>query len=164
MCVSSAIHDYLETIIQPVRIKWPNDILVKGKKIAGILIENTIVGRNLHTSIVGIGLNVNQKNFPDDVPDPTSLIIATGKEYDLSDSLSGLLESLNLHISKLYGKSFTEIKTRYLNNLWGLNDWAAYSDASGSFEGRITDVADSGELMVLHRDGKIKNYGFREIR
>jgi BirA family biotin operon repressor/biotin-[acetyl-CoA-carboxylase] ligase len=163
MCVSSAILDFINPIVQSVRIKWPNDILINGRKLAGILIENTILDRNLHTSIVGIGININQKEFPPDLPNPTSLSIATGKEYDLSDSLTALLKSLNTHIFKLYRERFAEIKTTYLNNLWGLNEWAVYKDSSGTFEGRIADVADSGELIVVLRSGATKQYGFKEI-
>lgn len=164
MCVSNAIQGFLAQVTLPVLIKWPNDILVQGRKIAGILIENTILNQNLHTSVVGIGLNVNQQDFPDDLPGPISLRTATGREYNLSDTLDGLLASLTLHLTKLYEKSFAEIKETYLNNLWGLNAWAWYSDASGTFEGRIVDVADSGELMVVNRKGIPKAYGFKEIQ
>lgn len=164
MCVSNAIHGFLEPLSPPAFIKWPNDILVKGRKIAGILIENTIIDRNLHTSVVGIGLNVNQQDFPDDLPDPISLRMATGREWNLSDTLDGLLAALTLHLNKLYEKNYTEIKTNYLNKLWGLNTWAWYADASGTFEGRIVDVADSGELVVVNRKGIPKAYGFKEIQ
>jgi BirA family transcriptional regulator, biotin operon repressor / biotin---[acetyl-CoA-carboxylase] ligase len=164
MCVSNAIQGFLEPVTSPVRIKWPNDILVQGRKIAGILIENTILNQNLHTSVVGIGLNVNQQDFPDDLPDAVSLRRATGMEYNLSDTLDGLLASLTIHLTKLYEKSYAEIKTTYLNNLWGLNAWAWYSDASGAFEGRIVDVADSGELVVMNRKGTAKAFGFKEIK
>jgi BirA family biotin operon repressor/biotin-[acetyl-CoA-carboxylase] ligase len=163
MCVSNAILDLVLPITQPVRIKWPNDILVNERKVAGILIENTIIGKNLGTSLIGIGLNVNQKVFPPDLPNPTSLCMATGKEYDLADSLSLLLKLFTTHINMLYCERYAEIKTIYLNNLWGLNDWALYTDASGIFEGRIADVADSGELMVVLRSGVMKQYGFKEI-
>ena len=163
MCVSNAIIELILPFTQPVRIKWPNDILANGRKVAGILIENTILGKNLNTSLIGIGLNVNQKVFPSDLPNPISLSMATGKEYGLADSLSALLKSLTTHINKLYSERYADIKTIYLNNLWGLNDWVVYADSSGTFEGRIADVSDSGELMVVHRSGAIKQYGFKEI-
>jgi BirA family biotin operon repressor/biotin-[acetyl-CoA-carboxylase] ligase len=163
MCVSNAIIDFILPVTQPVRIKWPNDILVNGRKVAGILIENTILDRNLNTSVVGIGININQKHFPPDLPNPASLCSITGKEFDLADALSGLLMSLNTNVNKLYSEKYTEIKTTYLNNLQGLNKWAIYTDSSGVFEGRIADVADSGELMVVHRGGGMKQYGFKEI-
>jgi len=163
MCVSNAIHDLILPIARPVFIKWPNDILLIGKKVAGILIENTIIGNHMNTSVIGIGLNVNQEYFPCDLHDPISLSIATGKKYDLNNILSGLIKSLSFHIEKLYLEQYAEIKTIYLNNLWSLNEWAFYTDTSGIFEGRIADVADSGELMMIHRNGIMKQYGFKEI-
>lgn len=163
MCVSNAIHDFIGPLVPAAKIKWPNDILVNDKKVAGILIENTILDRNLHTSIVGIGLNVNQKKFPPDLQNPTSLRIAAGKEFDLSDSLNALLKSMQTHINRLYRNEFAAVKTSYLNNLWGLNEWIVYKEASGTFEGRIADIAESGELMVRHRTGTLKAYGFKEI-
>jgi BirA family transcriptional regulator, biotin operon repressor / biotin---[acetyl-CoA-carboxylase] ligase len=164
MCVSNAIHGFLEPVAPPVLIKWPNDILLQGRKVAGILIENTILDRNLHTSVVGIGLNVNQQDFPDTLPDPISIRMVTGREHILSECLDGLLASLTFHLNKLYEKSFAEIKTYYLNNCWGLNTWARYTDASGIFEGRIVDVAATGELIVVNRTGTLKAYGFKEIK
>jgi BirA family transcriptional regulator, biotin operon repressor / biotin---[acetyl-CoA-carboxylase] ligase len=163
MCVSNALLDFLLPFAQPVTIKWPNDILLRGQKVAGILIENSILDRNLRTSVVGIGVNVNQREFPPGIPNPASLRNAVGRDFDIPDMLAGLLHSLNGHIALLYSERFPEIKTRYLNNLLGLNKWATYSDSSGTFEGRIIDVAESGELMVLRHDGTLRHYGFKEI-
>ena len=72
-----AICDTLSPYIQGVSVKWPNDIYVDDCKIAGILIENSFSSHLLDTSIIGIGLNVNQKIFADDIPNPTSLAILT---------------------------------------------------------------------------------------
>ena len=163
MSISNAIHDFVSLIAQPALIKWPNDILLQGKKLAGILIENKLLNLKLHTSVVGIGLNVNQKVFPPDLPDPISLALATGREFDLSESLKALLRSLDEYINQLYEEKYAEIKTYYLNNLYRLNEWAEYADASGNFSGRIADIADTGELIVLKRNGILKHYGFKEI-
>lgn len=163
MCVSNAIHDFIEPIARPVFIKWPNDILLQGKKVAGILIENRVQNQNLLTSVIGIGLNINQTEFPPDLPNPTSLALITGKEFDLSDSLNGILRSLDKHINGLYEERYAEIKTYYLNNLYRLNEWAVYTDSTGTFTGRIADIADSGELIVLRENGDQSYYGFKEI-
>jgi BirA family transcriptional regulator, biotin operon repressor / biotin---[acetyl-CoA-carboxylase] ligase len=163
MCISNAIHDFIMPLARPVQIKWPNDILLQGRKVAGILIENTVLQQNLHTSVVGIGLNINQKEFLPDLRNPTSLALATGKEFDLSESLNELLRSLDAHIDALYEERYAEIKTYYLNNLHKLNEWAEYTDSSGTFTGRIADVADSGELIVLKQNGTLMQYGFKQI-
>lgn len=163
MCVSGAIQEFIMSVAGPVHIKWPNDILLQGKKVAGILIENTILKQNLHTSVIGIGLNVNQTEFPADLHNPTSLALVAGREFDLSESLNLLLRSLEVHIDRLYEERYAEIKTFYLNHLHRLNIWADYKDSTGVFRGRIVDIADSGNLIVIQENGKEKQYGFKEI-
>lgn len=78
------------------QIKWPNDIYVlgksEGKKICGILIENIFKGDYLASSIIGIGLNINQTDFPEDLPNPISLRQLTGKEHNLEDCLETFLD------------------------------------------------------------------------
>ncbi len=163
MSISWGIAGFVESLVSQVQIKWPNDILIHNKKVAGILIENTVSGMNLSSSVVGIGLNVNQEVFPGGVINATSLKLESEREFDLNHTLQGLTGWLNNCLNSLYEEQFGVIKVNYLNRLWMLNKWSVYSDASGKFEGRISDVTDSGELMVLLRNGKIKTYGFQEI-
>ncbi|MBN2812712.1 MAG: biotin--[acetyl-CoA-carboxylase] ligase [Bacteroidales bacterium] len=163
MSISNGLAAYIESVARPVAIKWPNDLLLNTKKTAGILIENTVAGNFLKSSIIGIGLNVNQQVFPPSVPNPNSLSLACGKTLDLAKAMADVLASLQESMKLLFNQQYGLIRTMYLNRLWRLNEWAEYTDASGRFEGRIADVADSGELMVVLRNGKIKQYGFKEI-
>lgn len=163
MCVANAIADFLSDFSENIAIKWPNDILIDGRKIAGILIENTIMGEFLLTTVAGIGLNVNQDSFPAGIPDAVSLKMITGKQYHLLKLLNQLLEKLSHSVNLLCENRIGIIRTTYLNYLYGLNEWRHFGDSRGDFEGRITDVADSGELLVLKRNGEIAGYGFREI-
>ena len=163
MCISNGLVMFISSITKHALIKWPNDILVNEKKIAGILIENTVMGTMLHTSVIGIGLNVNQKSFPKDIPNPVSLNWKASKDFILMDVLNDLLSELTLAIQELYGNRLDLIRTKYLNHLWRLNEWAEYEDATGRFEGRITDIADTGELLVIRRNGETRHYGFKEI-
>lgn len=163
MSISNGLAAFIESVARPVAVKWPNDILLNTKKTAGILIENIVAGSFLKSSIIGIGLNVNQQNFPPAVPNPNSLSLASGKTFDLAKTLANVLASLQTSLGSLYGQQYGLIRTTYLNRLWRLNEWAEYSDASGRFEGRIADVTDAGELMVTLRNGKMKQYGFKEI-
>jgi BirA family biotin operon repressor/biotin-[acetyl-CoA-carboxylase] ligase len=164
MSISGGLADFVASIAGASAIKWPNDILLNMKKVAGVLIENTIMGDMLNTSVIGIGLNVNQREFPQDLPNPVSLSLATGKEYNLDETLKELLAYLSISVDQLYGGRLDLVRTTYLNHLWRLNEWALFTDDSGRFEGRIEDVADSGELMVTRRSGEVKRYGFKEIR
>ena len=144
-------------------IKWPNDIVTNRKKLAGVLIENTILSRNLNSSVIGIGVNVNQLIFPSDIPDPTSLALEAGHSFDLSDSLKELLSSLEVQINKLYQGNLAEIKSAYLNRLWLMNTEAVFNDQTGKFRGRIVDIADTGELVVKMKRGETRTYGFKEV-
>ncbi len=163
MCICNGICDFMTSITRDCKIKWPNDILLNGKKVAGILIENTIMGEFLQTSVIGIGLNVNQRSFPADLPNPTSLSLFTGSKHKLDVLFPKLIEALTVSVNQLYDMNFVAIKTNYLNNLWKLNEWTRFTDASGRFEGRIADVSDLGELIVAQRNGEIKRYIFKEI-
>jgi BirA family biotin operon repressor/biotin-[acetyl-CoA-carboxylase] ligase len=163
MCISIGIAQFVETLAGKSKIKWPNDILLDGRKISGILIENTVMGDVLNTAVVGIGFNVNQTIFPQGLPHPASLKLATGITYDLQELLQTLLEMLTESLNLLYNGRFDIIRTGYLNNLWRMNEWANFKDTSGSFEGRITDISEGGELMVMTRNGDFRTYGFKEI-
>jgi BirA family transcriptional regulator, biotin operon repressor / biotin---[acetyl-CoA-carboxylase] ligase len=164
MCVSNGIVAYLNALIPGGAIKWPNDVYHNGKKLAGILIENTILGNRLNTAIVGVGININQKVFPPELNQATSLYLATGQEQDIGKQFSALLGLLNHHLEFLYNWRYAEIRNGYLNHLYLLNQWHVYNDLEGTFEGRITDILDSGELVVKQRSGIIKQYSFKEIQ
>lgn len=163
MCIATAIADFVERFGVQAMIKWPNDILIRKNKVAGILIENTLMKENLAYAIVGIGLNVNQTEFPADIPHPTSLKLETGTDINLQTLLTGFFGKLNFHINRLYKGSFAAIRLDYLNRLWRLNTWAVYADYTGEFEGRIIDVTETGELVVMRRNGDTRNHWFKEI-
>jgi BirA family biotin operon repressor/biotin-[acetyl-CoA-carboxylase] ligase len=163
MCIVTGLYDCLADIGIQSQVKWPNDILIQGKKVAGILIENTILSHNLYTSIVGIGLNVNQVSFPPGIPNPTSLKGKTGKSFDVGQLLERLLPFLEKKLNWLYAEDFVAIKSHYLNSLWLLNTRAVFTDQKGTFEGRIVDVAESGELVILTSTGETRMYGFKEL-
>ena len=88
------IRDYLRTKGVEPWIKWPNDIWVGEKKICGILVENTIHGGMIDFSIVGVGLDLNQTDWPSELPNPVSLKDLTGKEYDTHEELGLLSDAL----------------------------------------------------------------------
>jgi BirA family biotin operon repressor/biotin-[acetyl-CoA-carboxylase] ligase len=163
MSISNALFDFISGIAQPVHLKWPNDILLQKGKVAGILIENALLNQHMLTSVVGIGMNINQQVFPSGLPNPTSLAIVTGKNFDLRDIFDRLCKMLDIHLNRLYLEAYGEIKSHYLNHLWKMNEWSAFTESHGTFEGRITDVADSGELIVEDRAGKLRRYGFKEV-
>ena len=99
--VTHALREYLLSRSVETRIKWPNDIYAGERKICGILIENTLVRSRVRTSIIGIGLNLNQTEFPPDLPNPVSLRGLTGELYDPKAELRALHAALKTSASLL---------------------------------------------------------------
>lgn len=146
------------------RIKWTNDIYIGDRKIAGILIENALSGSAVKRSVVGIGLNVNQKIFDPLVPNPTSMALESGSEFDRK----AVMERLHAIFFALFDKNMAAdrgtIDERYQNLLYRKDEWHTYRLADGALiEGRIEGVEPSGALILSLRDGSRSSYQFKEI-
>jgi BirA family transcriptional regulator, biotin operon repressor / biotin---[acetyl-CoA-carboxylase] ligase len=163
MAVSLGICDFLDRYTSSISIKWPNDIYVNNDKIAGILIENSIMGNLIEHSIAGIGININQKKFMSDAPNPVSLSILTGELYDLSECLYRLASDLDKRYKYLISGETDLLRHDYLRRLYRQGKWFEYQDMKGIFKGRILNVTDAGRLQVEKEDGIIYEYSFKEI-
>ena len=161
--ISLGVSDFLKELTDKVAIKWPNDIYLGNRKVAGILIENSIRVNKISTCIVGIGLNINQQVFVSDAPNPVSLSQVTGKVYDLEDSLDRLCLKIDARYMRLMGGAFSEIDEDYAGILYQLGIWAPYSDENGDFDGRILGVDQIGRLRIETRSGKVNKYQFKEV-
>jgi BirA family biotin operon repressor/biotin-[acetyl-CoA-carboxylase] ligase len=136
-----------------VQVKWPNDVYLEGKKVAGILIQVAISGQQLQSGILGVGLNVNQKVFSPLLPNPTSLVLSTGTTYDLSEVLNHYCVLLEQAYQSLRMKQFKHIRKGYIDHLWGYQQDALYERPNGQqFIGRITGISDSGQLIISHEN------------
>ena len=145
-----------------VKIKWPNDIYIGNKKIAGILIENSVNGNSISHSIVGIGINVNQEKFSAELPNPTSLKIITGKDFDLEDCLEKLCSSVEKRYLQLRNHS-KEIDSDYLKNLYRLNELVNYNYRGEKLRAKITGVSKIGKLILEKVSGKKIECDFKEV-
>ena len=96
-----ALLSYLKDRGVQARIKWPNDIWVEDRKICGILIENILDGARMKACLLGIGLNINEEGWPENLPNPVSLKELTGKEYDVREELQALVEQISRHCEML---------------------------------------------------------------
>jgi BirA family transcriptional regulator, biotin operon repressor / biotin---[acetyl-CoA-carboxylase] ligase len=163
MAVSLGICDFLNRYTTSVSIKWPNDIYVKNDKIAGILIENSVMGNIIDHTIAGIGININQERFISDAPNPVSLTNLTGEQYDLTGCLTFLLKDLDKRYKYLISDEIDLIKRDYHSRLFRYNQWGKYRDMKGMFYGRILRVNDNGILKVEREDGNISEYSFKEV-
>ena len=150
----------IRLISEPLTIKWPNDIYWRDKKLAGILVENAIIGNEVKYSIAGIGLNLNQTEFVSDAPNPVSLKQITGKEYDIDQWMKDLLDA----IQAVLNEPEEAIWTDYKAHLYRREGWYPFEDKNGTFEARISDVLPTGEIILCDRQGNQRIYEFKQIR
>jgi len=165
--ISIVLYETLSDILSPERlfIKWPNDLYYDKKKIAGVLIQNYVKGQQINFAVIGVGLNVNQKIFHSDAPNPASIIHFTGKEIEIRPLLDEILKKFENHYDALYdAEKRMELREKYLEHLYLRNQWTDFSDESGTFSGKITGINDYGQLHIEDRDGNQKTYGFKEIK
>ena len=161
--VSLAIIDTLKSEVADTSIKWPNDIYVGNKKIAGILIENVLLGKYIESCIIGIGLNVNQVNFCSNAPNPVSLKQLTGKDYDLSHLLKEICGNIFVRLAEALNEKPVSIFNAYFSSLYKKDNFCTYQTKNTSFMAKITAVLPTGELVVEKTDGSTKTFGFKEI-
>lgn len=163
MSISIGIIEFLSHLSVKSKIKWPNDIYLNNKKVAGILIENSIKKNIIDSSIIGIGVNLNQAEFKSKAPNPTSLYIELNKTYDVKNSFKLLISYLNKWIKLLYNSHYKKIKSRYKKNLFLINKKTCFTDINGKFDGRIIDVEESGILLIKTDSKKVRKYNFKEV-
>jgi BirA family transcriptional regulator, biotin operon repressor / biotin---[acetyl-CoA-carboxylase] ligase len=164
-----------------VSIKWPNDIYIGNKKIAGILIENSVSGNKLQQSIIGIGININQEKFSAELPNPTSLKLIRGKEFDLKECLEELcscierryLQLRNPHsspelrsqpsLSARLSQGEGGIDADYLKNLYRFGEWANYKYKGDALKAKIIKVTKVGKLVLEIENGEKLECDFKEL-
>ncbi|MBI3502816.1 MAG: biotin--[acetyl-CoA-carboxylase] ligase [Bacteroidetes bacterium] len=172
--ISLGVLDFIFSInhqpltINHLKIKWPNDIYIGNKKVAGILIENSVSGNYLSHSIVGIGINVNQGKFLAELPNPTSLKLISGKNFDLENCLVELYSCVEKRYLQLrphpqpLSHRRGEIDSDYLKNLYRLNEWADYNYKGETIMAKITGISKIGKL-ILETENKNLECDFKEV-
>ncbi len=162
--ISLGVYDFVRLFIKEnVKIKWPNDIYVADKKIAGILIQNTIQYRAFQHSVIGIGINVNQAIFRSDAPNPTSIFLENGKEVSLWSAVDYLCKYLENRYLQLKSEQFDMLREDYHAELYRINEWHTYQADGVDFEGKIKAVADNGQLQIETMTGE-KAFDFKTIK
>lgn len=158
---SLGLFDYLTKVLGTgVKVKWPNDIYVNGKKICGILIENHIQAQHIQHSIVGIGLNVNQRQHL--VPTATSMNLENWKDYNLEEVLPKLLEALEKRFLQLRSQDFKKLNDDYLASLYWRGEQHVFKSKDNTFEGTILGIDETGKLEVETKVGTI-HFDIKEI-
>jgi len=144
-------------------IKWPNDILVNRRKIAGILIENQLEGQGIRASVVGIGININQTQFPPAFRErTTSLFVETGQQIEPRDIMESICQQFEaLYLQLRTGR--TEAMDRdYLNHLFGYQEYVEVE-----FDGKRQNVVlvgvDVSGRLAIEEDGRLRYFQMKEI-
>ncbi len=166
MAVSLGLLEALRVyIVSPLYIKWPNDILAEKDKLAGILIENIVSGNTIRQSVIGIGLNVNQEQFPAVIGNATSLKNVTGIFFDTDMLLETIVTSIQNFMGYVERKEFKQLKKLYLESLYRFGKPAMFEDINGTiFLGKIVDVFEDGKLLVELGNEKTRKFNFKEIK
>ena len=176
MLVAVALYETLNTKLSTLNstltIKWPNDLYYGDKKLAGVLIENTLLGTRIADSIIGIGLNLNQTEWHSDAPNPISLKQITGEDYDPDDIMNMLLTTLAQLMPNM-----NRIRSDYMQHLyrregfywWEEREVSTMPTMNGtrteqSFEAQIVDITSQGELVLQTHNQDIKTYNFKQIK
>lgn len=162
--VSLGIVDCLRRHVDgEVRIKWPNDIYVGERKICGILIENTVSGRSISRSVIGVGLNVNQRRFLSDAPNPVSIWQLIGVDSnvgllseELADDIARRLEQMEREVEST--------EAEYAGCLWRGEGFHWFKTPEGEkFEASIEGVGPTGVMSLRRRDGTVTEHVFKSV-
>ena len=170
MAVGLAICDSISEVLNgqspenvgwSVKQKWPNDILINAKKVCGILIENQIQGNQLAQSVVGIGINVNQKYFEWNTASSLSLFLG----YDLNNAevFESVLVKLEARYEQLRRGDFQKLKDDYYAVLFWKGEEHQFQDGKKIFTGIVEGIDEAGRLLVKLSSG-IERFNFKEIK
>lgn len=165
MGVSMAILEALRSFNVPdVSIKWPNDILSDNKKLVGILIENVLEGSLVKSSIIGIGVNVNETSF-ETLPQASSMYLQTGNKFDLDNLLETITEKILIRLKQLDQKKLMNYKQAYEKELFRKDIVSVFERPDGSrLNGIIRGISEIGELLIDTETASLKTVQVKELK
>ena len=163
--IALSIKDILYEILpkKNVKIKWPNDVYIDDRKIAGILIENSVIGSYISESIIGIGMNVNQQIFESDAPNPISIIHYNNKSNNIDEILTMLVSALERNFELLRLLDFNTLKNRYLKALYRIGEEHAFLIDGKEYKGVIKGVDEYGFLQI-EINSKLLSFDIKQIK
>ena len=166
MAVSLGVLDVVKKYVKiPLMVKWPNDILAGKDKVAGILIENLLRGNLIKYSVVGIGLNVNQTEFPNNLGSVSSLKRITGNNYQLDDLMKAIIKSIEHYVDYIENSDFKKLKELYIVSLYNYKKPVMFEEKEGvTFLGKIVDISEEGKLVVELENETTRNFNLKEIK
>lgn len=164
MAEALALKDALDSYVDGITLKWPNDVYWNDKKISGTLIETSVDSSGIKSCIFGTGVNVNQTQFLSDAPNPVSLCQILGHEVDRDELLDKIVCAFEKYYELLRRADYMDVSGIYHLALYRRKGFHRYEDADGGFEGAFVEVEDDGHLVLHDRQGVIRSYSFGEIK
>ena len=164
MAEALALKDALDSYVDGITLKWPNDVYWNDKKISGTLIETSVDSKGIKTCIFGTGVNINQTVFRSDAPNPVSLAQILGHEVDKEEVLQKILDAFERYYELLRRADYQDVSGIYHLALYRRKGYHRYQDADEEFEGAFVEVEDDGHLILHDKKGLIRSYAFGELR
>ena len=163
--VSLGIKEALKKLQIPnIAIKWPNDIMSQSKKVAGILIENQIKQGKVVSSIIGIGLNVNEESF-NELPQATSMLLSSGNKYNLKEVLDNVLKEILIQLQDIESDNIDDLKVKYESSLFRKEMISVFETPEGlRFNGKIKGVDENGQIVIENENEILTSYQLKEIK
>lgn len=163
MAGALALKQVLDSLVDDITLKWPNDIYWRDCKLSGTLIETRVSGSTIRDCIFGIGLNVNQHQFLSDAPNPVSLCQISGHEVPIEPLLQHIIESFEAWMQILADGGEAHILNNYRNSLYRKEGYHRYRDQEGEFEAQFVDIEPDGHLLLKDRQNLLRRYAFKEV-
>jgi len=165
MANALALRDTLAAYTDDVKIKWPNDIYWRDKKICGTLIETTLQGRLVRDCIIGTGINVNQRVFLSDAPNPVSLAQILGRDVNCSEVLQLFLNKTEKYMELVEGGSWDVVRASYRHHLFRKGEHCRFRFPDGAVKTcKLADVSNDGHLELFGESGEIYSMAFKEVQ
>jgi BirA family biotin operon repressor/biotin-[acetyl-CoA-carboxylase] ligase len=161
--VALSIHDAMKCHGIDTQVKWPNDIYAGNRKLAGILLELDYSGAFVEQAIIGIGLNVNQENFPPMDRVPVSMKMLLGRNLGINDVLATALEFFEHYYSQMLYGNREALAAEYSRLLLGYKELRSFVDSEARFDAVIEGVEGDGHLLLRRSDGTLSRYAFKEV-
>ena len=156
--------EVLDAYTEDISVKWPNDIYWQDRKVSGTLIETSLSKGVFKDFIIGTGINVNQKEFRSDAPNPVSLCQITGREIPLEEVQDRVVEKFEEYYQMVIEDAYETISKRYHEALYRKEGLFPYRDRNGEFTASIDHVKDNGHLVLKDTDGNAREYAFKEVQ
>ncbi len=164
MAGALALKDVLDDYADGFTLKWPNDIYWQDRKTSGTIIDTTISGKVISQCIYGIGINLNQRVFTGDAPNPVSLCTIVGHDVDRNEVLEKFLCRLVNRMDDLAKYRYDDVTSEYSVSLYRRNGFYEYEDCSGRFSAEIVEVLPNGHLVLCDSNGKSRDYELKEVK